>query len=62
MDETLLSNLNESNVTKETEASLIDVNEQTKSLDKKTHIINAICQNLKDIILDNSSFANYAPK
>ena len=62
MDETLLSYENESNVTKETEASLIDINQQTKSIDKKTHIINAICQNLKDIIKDNSSFASYAPK
>ena len=62
MDETLLSTENESNVTKETEASLIDVNEQTKGLDIKTHIINAISQNLQDIIRDNSSFASYAPK
>ena len=49
MDETLLSTENESIVSKETEASLIDSNEQTKDIDSKSHIINAICQNLKDI-------------
>ena len=62
MDETLLSTENESIVSKETEASLIDSNEQTKDIDSKSHIINAICQNLKDIIKDNSSYADYAPK
>ena len=62
MDETLLSTENESIVSKETEASLIDLNEQTKDIDSKSHIINAICQNLKDIIKDNSSYADYAPK
>ena len=62
MDETLLSTESESIVSKETEASLNDSNEQTKDIDSKSHIINAICQNLKDIIKDNSSYADYAPK
>ena len=62
MDETLLSDENDTNVTKETESSLIDLNEQKNCKDNKTLIINAICQNLKDIIKDNSEFVSYAPK
>ena len=62
MDETLLSAENEANMTKATEASLCYENEQTKSKDKKTLIISAICQNLKEIIRDNRNFENLVSK
>ena len=62
MDETLLSTENEANLTKTTDTSIIDSNEQSKGIDKIAHIINAICQNLKDIIKDNSSFISYVSK
>jgi hypothetical protein len=62
MDETLLSTENEANLTKTTDTSIIDANEQSKGIDQKDHIINAICQNLKDIIKDNSSFISYVSK
>ena len=62
MDETLLSTENEANLTKTTDTSIIDANEQSKDIDQKTHIINAICQNLKEIIKDNSSLKSYVSK
>ena len=62
MDETLLSAENEANMTKATEASLCYENEQTKSKDKKTLIISAICQNLKEIIRDNRNFESLVSK
>ena len=62
MDETLLSNENDTNVTKEIEACLNLENEESKEAYLKTHMINAISQNLKDIINDNSCYESYISK
>ena len=62
MDETLLSNENDTNVTKEIEACLASDNEESKEAYIKIQMINAISQNLKDIINDNSCYESFISK
>ena len=62
MDATLLSNENDTNVTKEIEACLASDNEESKEAYIKIQMINAISQNLKDIINDNSCYESFISK
>ena len=62
MDETLLSNENDTNVTKEIMACLDSDNEEAKEAYMKSQMINAISQNLKDIIKDNSCYESFISK
>lgn len=63
MNESLLTNDNEANTTKETEASLsYEEYKPSKGKDSKCHFITAISLNLAEIIKDNSRFKNYISK
>ena len=63
MDESLLTNETDTNVTKETEASLsYDEYRPSKEIVLKKHIIAAVGMNLIDIIKDNSPYFNYITK
>ena len=57
MDESLLTNGNESIVTKETEASLsYEEHKPSKVEDLRSHIITAVGLNLLDIIKENRQY------
>ena len=59
MDESLLTNETDTNVTKETEASLsYEESKPPKEVDLKSHIITAVGLNLMDIIKENNQFRN----
>lgn len=63
MDESLLTNGNESIVTKETEASLsYEEYKPSKVEDLRSHIITAVGLNLLDIIKENRQYENYITK
>jgi hypothetical protein len=63
MDESLLTNVNDSNATKETEASLsYEEYKPSKAKDLRSHIITAVGLNLLDIIKENSQYKNYITK
>ena len=63
MDESLLTNVNDSNATKETEASLsYEKYKPSKAKDLRSHIITAVGLNLLDIIKENSQYKNYITK
>ena len=58
MNESLLTNENDNNVTKDTEGSLSLDNEPLKKEAFKNQIMNAITQNLLDIIKENAPYKN----
>lgn len=63
MNESLLTNESENNVTKETEASLsYEEYESSKVPDIKDHIISAISLNLTEIIKDNTGLKDFVSK
>ena len=63
MNESLLTNETDTNVTKETEASLsYEEHKPSKKVDLKRHIIEAISLNLTDIIKENDENGNIIKK
>ena len=63
MDDSLLTYEDDTNVTKETEASLsYEEKKPSKAINLKNHIITAISLNLMEIIKDNSCYEDFISK